>query len=86
MIKVHGAGVSDHYAGVTYPVPGGSWTADLWAETWTIPAEPQAGTCRHRTGLASRDDAEQYVRDVLASDGPWYLAVPSGAGSERRLT
>jgi hypothetical protein len=85
MVKVHGAGVNDHYAGVIYPVPGCSWTADLWAETWTIPAPPQAGTCRHRSGLASRDDAEQYVRDVLASDGPWYLAAPSGVGSERRL-
>ena len=77
MIKVHGAGVSDKYAGVIYPVPGGTWTADMWAETWTIPAPPQAGTCRSRSGLASRDDAEQYVRDVLASDGPWYLAAPS---------
>jgi hypothetical protein len=85
MIKVHGAGVNDHYAGVIYPVPDGRWTADLWAETRTIPAEPQAGTCRSRSGLASRDDAEQYVRDVLASDGPWYMAAPSGAGSERRL-
>jgi hypothetical protein len=82
MIKVHGAGVNDQYAGVVYPVPGGSWTADLWAETWTIPAPPQAGTCRSRSGLASRDDAEQYVRDVLASDGPWYLAAPCGASSE----
>jgi hypothetical protein len=77
MVKVHGAGVNDHYAGVIYPVADGSWTADLWAETWTIPAPPQAGTCRSRSGLASRDDAEQYVRDVLASDGPWYLAAPS---------
>jgi hypothetical protein len=85
MIKVHGAGVNDHYAGVIYPAPGGSWTADLWAETWTIPAPPQAGTCQSRVGLASRDEAEQYVRDVLASDGPWYLAAPSGAGCERRL-
>ena len=85
MIKVHGAGVNDHYAGVIYPAQDGSWTADLWAETWTIPAPPQAGTCRSRSGLASRDDAEQYVRDVLASDGPWYLAAPSGASSERRL-
>jgi hypothetical protein len=77
MIKVHGAGVNDRYAGVVYPAPDGSWTADLWAETCTIPVEPQAGTCRRRAGLASRDDAEEYVREVLASDGPWYLAVPS---------
>jgi hypothetical protein len=77
MVKVHGAGVNDHYAGVIYPAQDGSWTADLWAETWTIPAPPQAGTCRSRSGLASRDDAEQYVRDVLATDGPWYLAPPS---------
>ena len=84
MIKVHGAGVNDHYAGVIYPVPDGTWTADLWAETWTISAPPQAGTCRSRSGLASRDDAEQYVRDVLASDGPWYLTAPSGASGERR--
>jgi hypothetical protein len=83
--SLDGAGVNDQYAGVIYPVPGGSWTAGLRAETWTIPAEPQAGTCRHRGDLASRDDAEQYVRDVLGSDGPWYLAAPSGASSERRL-
>jgi hypothetical protein len=84
MIKVHGAGVDDRYAGVIYPGPDGSWTADLWAETWTIPVEPQAGTCRRRVGLASRDDAEEYVREVLASDGPWYLAVPSSASAGRR--
>lgn len=79
-VRVHGpgTGADGHYAGWLYPDPGtGRWNADLWDETRPMPANPGGRAAVRWRDIPSLQDAEDQVRELLETAGPWWDRSPA---------